>query len=342
MTVELRTGQLRPAQRSDYITKRTAVAAAPPGTPTPIWMKFLKEATGGDEGLINYLQRVAGYCLTGDISEHALFFFYGDGGNGKGVFINTLTRIFGDYAVVASMETFTPSNNDRHPTDIAMLRGARLVSAQETEEGRGWSEVRIKALTGGDPITARFMRQDFFTFEPTFKMMIAGNHKPNLRSVDAAMRRRFNIIPFIYKPTSPDPQLAEKLEAEWPGILRWCIDGCLAWQQQGLNPPAIVREATEAYFEEQDLFARWLVECCDIGPSKSDTHAALFTSWKAWVEANGEPAGSSKDFTARMLKANPAFESVKNTPGKHSKRGFKGVALKSKDTSNQWQNRSDG
>ena len=339
MTVELRTGRARGPQRSDYITKRTAVAPAPPGTPTPIWTAFLRDATRGDQELISYLQRMAGYSLTGDTSEHALFFIYGDGGNGKGVFINTLTRIFGDYAVVASMETFTASKSDRHPTDLAMLRGARLVTAQETEEGRAWSEVRIKALTGGDPVTARFMRQDFFTFEPTFKLVIAGNHKPNLRSVDAAMRRRFNIIPFTNKPTSPDPQLAEKLKAEWPGILRWCIDGSLAWQQQGLKPPAIVREATDAYFDEQDLFAQWLEECCEAGASKSDTTAALFASWKAWAERNGDVAGTTRSFTQAMVKA--GFRLVKNTPGHRGKRGFVGVAVKVIDTSNQWQNQHD-
>ncbi len=190
-TVDLETGALRTADPSDFITKQTAIAPAPAGTSTPTWTNFLNDATRGNTGLIDYLKRVAGYCCTGDVSEHALFFFYGDGGNGKGVFINTLTKIFGDNASVASMEAFTAAKGDRHPTDLAMLRGARLVTAQETEEGRAWSEVRIKTLTGGDPITARFMKQDFFTYAPTFKLMIAGNHKPNLRSVDGAMRRRF-------------------------------------------------------------------------------------------------------------------------------------------------------
>jgi putative DNA primase/helicase len=239
------------------------------------------------------------------------------------------------------MDTFTASRSDRHPTDLAMLRGARLVSAQETEEGRAWSEVRINALTGGDPITARLMRQDFFTFDPTFKLVIAGNHKPNLRSVDAAARRRINIIPFTNMPKKPDTRLAEKLKAEWPGILRWCIDGCLAWQQQGLNPPSIVCSATDAYFDEQDVFARWLDECCEAGPSKSETHAALFRSWKAWADANGEAPGSSKDFTSRVLRANPRVVSTKNTPGAHGKRGFKGLRLKPIDTSNQWHNQHD-
>jgi putative DNA primase/helicase len=304
-----------------------------------MWSAFLEEATRGDKELIAYLQRVAGYCLTGDVSEHALFFIYGAGGNGKGVFINTLTGIFGEYVTVSSMETFAASKSDRHPTDLAMLRGARLVTAQETEEGRAWNETRIKALTGGDPITARFMRQDFFTFNPTFKLVIAGNHKPTLKAADDAARRRINIIPFENKPSAVDKQLAEKLKAKWPGILRWCIDGCLQWQAQGLNPPAVVRDATETYFDEQDLFKQWVEECCDVGPQKSDTQASLFASWKAFCERNGDHPGGSKTFTQMLKKA--GYTPLGKTPGQRNKRGFKGISVRPTDTSNQWQNRDD-
>jgi putative DNA primase/helicase len=175
----------------DHMTKITAIA---PGGDCPQWLAFLKTITNCDKERQTFLQRVAGYCLTGSTREHALFFGYGTGGNGKGVFLNTLTGLMNDYASVAGMETFTASSSDRHPTDLAMLRGARLVTAQETEEGRKWAESRIKAMTGGDPITARFMRQDFFTFLPNFKLFIAGNHKPGLRSVDEAIRRRMNLF----------------------------------------------------------------------------------------------------------------------------------------------------
>ena len=146
-----------------------------------------------------------------------------------------------------------------------MLRGARLVSATETEEGRAWAESRIKQLTGGDPISARFMRQDFFTYVPTFKLVFIGNHKPALRNVDDAARRRFNIVPFLHKPPTPDQHLEQKLRAEWPAILRWMIDGCLAWQRDGLVRPAIVAAATEEYFSEQDILRQWVEECCEIG-----------------------------------------------------------------------------
>src|SRR6266511_1773942 len=139
---------------------------------------------------------MVGYCFIGSAREHALFFLYGTGANGKSVLLNTLSGIMGDYARSAPIETFTVSSVERHPTDLASLRGARLVVAVETEEGRRWAESRIKVLTGGDKIAARFMRQDFFEFTPQFKLVIAGNHKPGLRSVDEAMRRRINMLPF--------------------------------------------------------------------------------------------------------------------------------------------------
>lgn len=148
------------------------------------------------------------------------------------------------------MDTFTASRGgDKHPTDLAMLHGARVVTATETEEGRQWAEARIKAMTGGDPVTARFMRQDFFTYLPAFKLMIAGNHKPGLANVDEAARRRFNIVPFSHKPPKPDRELEKKLQAELPAILRWMIEGCLDWQAHGLIRPQVVIDATADYFE---------------------------------------------------------------------------------------------
>jgi putative DNA primase/helicase len=204
----------------------------------PRWLTFLDEATGKDVELIGFLQRWCGYCLTGDIREHALVFCYGPGGNGKTVMLNTISGILGDYAKTAAMETFVASQFEHHPTDLAMLCGARLVTAAETEEGRAWAETKIKQLTGGDPISARFMRQDFFTYRPHFKLMIIGNFEPALRNVDDAARRRFNVMPFTRKPPVVDKTLEDKLHSEWSGILRWMIEGCpwngsaLVWRHQ--------------------------------------------------------------------------------------------------------------
>lgn len=299
-TVDLRSGRTRPNNPADNITKATAVApsSAVPAT----WLATLDRITGGDAELIAFVQRVAGYSLTGSTREHALFFGYGTGANGKGTVLNALTGILGDYAATASMEVFTASTGDRHPTDLAMLRGARLVTAQETEEGRRWAEAKIKSMTGGDPITARFMRQDFFTFVPQFKLLIAGNHKPGLRGVDEAIRRRFHLIPFAVTipPEERDPTLPDRLRAEWPGILGWALEGCQQWQRVGLAPPASVRAATEHYLSDQDSIAAWIEEACDLGPNYQDRSAVLFASWKTWAERAGEFAGSNKRFTEQL------------------------------------------
>ncbi len=183
----------RPARQIDYMTKLTAVA---PGGRRPRWNEFLRRVTNGDDELQSYLKRVVGYALTGDTSEHVLFFLYGTDANGKTVFLNAASGLLGGYHRTAPIETFVTTSADRHPTEIAGLRGARMVTAVETEEGRRWAEGRIKTLTGGDRVAARFMRQDFFEFTPQFKLLIAGNHRPSLRSVDEAIRRRFHLIPF--------------------------------------------------------------------------------------------------------------------------------------------------
>mgnify|MGYP001089628777 CR=1 FL=1 len=302
-TVDLRTGLLRDSDRFDGITKTTSIAPGEAGCPR--WLRFLNETTGDDGELVRFLQQWCGYCLTGTTREHALVFVYGPGGNGKSVFLNVVNAILKDYAKTAGMATFTASKFDRHPTEIAMLNGARLVTASETEEGRPWAEARIKQLTGGDPITAHFMRQDDFTFVPQFKLTIVGNHKPTLHNVDDAARRRFNIVPFMRKPERPDPELETKLMMEAGGILQWMIDGCLDWQENGLLRPPAVRAATDAYFSDQDLFGQWIEDCCSqqLGNARLwDKSADLFDSWTEYAVKAGEPAGSKKSFGQEMLR----------------------------------------
>ena len=283
--VDLRTGELRAALAEDYCTKITKVA---PGGDCPQWLQFLKQVTDFDDELASFLQRVIGYSLTGDIREHALFFLYGTGANGKGTFLNTITSILADYATIAGSVVFTVSKQDGHPQELASFRGARMVCAQETEQGKRMAEARIKALTGGDPITAHFMRQDDFTFQPQFKLFVAGNHKPPLRNVDEAMRRRLHLIPFTITiaPEKRDKMLGEKLAAEAGGILQWAIDGCMQWQKIGLQPPEVVRKATEEYMNSQDQFALWLDECTSKNAEKTRT-SELYKSFKSWTEERG-------------------------------------------------------
>ena len=321
--VDLKTGRQRPHDRADRMTK---ITTATPGGDCPIWRQFLDEVTGGDKELQAYLQRMAGYTLTGSTQEHALFFLYGTGANGKSVFVNTLATILGDYAANAPMDTFMETRTDRHPTDMAGLRGARFVAAIETEQGRRWAESKIKNLTGGDKISARFMRQDFFEFFPQFKLFVAGNHKPAIRNIDEAMKRRLHLIPFTITvpPERRDKLLQQKLLAERDGILAWAVQGCLDWQRLGrLDPPQPVKDATDEYFEAEDALGRWLDErCVREGNAKSLT-AELFTDWKQWAESAGEFIGSQKRFADLLLTR--GLEKWRNGMGL---RGFQCIGLK--------------
>ena len=322
--VDLRTGRMRAHQRSDRMTK-ICTATLQAGSSCPHWLAFLADVTGGDQSQIHYLQKVFGYCLTGSTQEHALFFLYGTGANGKSVFVNTLFTLLGDYAANAPMDTFMESRGDRHPTDLAGLRGARFVGATETEQGRRWNESKIKEITGGDRVSARFMRQDFFTFFPQFKLVIAGNHKPAIRNIDEAMRRRLHLIPFTITvpPEKRDKQLQAKLLIERNAIFEWGIQGCLAWQREGLIAPESVVSATHEYFEAEDALGRWLEERCVRVASAKSLTTELFSDWKQWAEAAGEFVGPQRRFSDLLLTR--GLEKWRNSVGL---RGYQGIGLK--------------
>jgi putative DNA primase/helicase len=322
--IDLRSGQMRPHDRAAYLTKITGVAPDF-DTPTPVWDAFLRKIMGGHDEVIEYLRRVAGYSLTGSTQEHALFFCYGVGANGKSTFLNAITAAAGDYHRTAPIETFISSNHDRHPTELAGLRGARVVTAIETEEGRRWAESRIKSLTGGDPIPARFMRQDFFEYTPQFKLIIAGNHKPGLRSVDEAIRRRFNLIPFsVTIPSGErDETLPDRLKVEGPGILAWAITGCIDWQRRGLAAPKIVTDATAAYLDSEDAVSAWLDDMAERDGGSFATTAHLFGSWSNWAEKAGEYVGSAKRFGQALEKRGFVHHRHRQIG-----RGFLGIRLK--------------
>ena len=277
----------------------------------------------------DFLQRYVGYCLSGHVNEHVFVFAYGTGANGKGTFVNTLAKVFGDYATVADTATFIASNHDRHPTEIAKLRGARLVVAQETQKGRRWDEAKIKTLTGGDKLTARHMRQDFFDFDPTHKLFIVGNNKPRLSTVDEAMRRRMLFVPFTVQipAAERDPDLPHKLAEEHPAILRWAVEGCLLWRRIGLAPPESIRAATDAYFADQDTLGEWLDEAVntEAGPFAFVRTFELFTAWKAWCDRRNVRPGSERAFSESL--SDRGF--VKKKQGGTNRAGFVGLDLKS-------------
>jgi len=300
--VDLRTGEERAPRIDDYATKITGTWMDR-DCPTPHWAAFLSKVTDGDAALQMFLRRMVGYSLSGITIEHALFFLFGTGANGKSVFLSTIYRALGGYAKTAPIETFTVSHGDRHPTELAGLRGARLVTAIETEHGRKWAESRIKTLTGGDVIAARFMRQDFFEYLPQFKLVIAGNHKPGLSSVDEAIKRRFHLVPFdvTIPPQERNPALPELLKAELPGILWWAVEGCLDWQRRGLEPPEAVMRATADYLQAEDARQLWMDECCfQREPDSWAKSSDLYVSWNHWAERAGELAGTQKAFSQAL------------------------------------------
>src|SRR5262249_55341468 len=216
--------------------------------------------------------------------------------------------------------------SERHPTELAALRGARLVTAAETEDGRRWAEARIKEMTGGDKIQARFMRQDFFEFFPQFKLMFSGNHMPTLRTVNKAITRRFNRVPFAVTIAEEKMNvfLTEELKAEWSGILKWMVQGCLMWQRSGLKPPQAVLAATGQYLESQDVLGEWLAEWCELAPGYWGGIQELFDKWRPWAEARGEWVGSKNKFSQK-LEDRGGFVPQKSKDQKH--RGFRGLRL---------------
>jgi putative DNA primase/helicase len=301
--VDLRTGEILPPNPELRISMSTAVT--PDGScPIPLWIKFVTQIMAGDEEAVRFLRAWFGYCLTGDTREQKMIFAYGSGRNGKGVLLRATAGIMGSYAHRAQVETFT-AGPDRHPTDIAAMRGKRLVYCSETERNRKWGEARIKDVTGGDKLRARFMRQDEFEYQPDFKLYVSGNYEPAIETADQAMRNRFYVVPFdqVYEGQHVDQHLDEKLQAEWPGIFSWLIDGCLDWQANGFSVPAKVRTATDAYFDRQDVFAQWLDQECVRGIELKDTNKRLFKSWETFAKDSGEAPGTSKTFAERMNRA---------------------------------------
>lgn len=323
--VDLRSGELLPPSPDHWLTRTCAVSPAPSGTDAPLWRAFLDRVLGPE--VAAFVQRAAGYALTGRTDEHKLFFLYGTGRNGKSVFLNTLFAILGDYAKRAPAQTFLDSAGERHPTDLAGLMGARLVAGSELPPGKAWNESVIKDLTGGDVITARFMRQDYFEYQPQFTLFIAGNHQPAFRGIDEAIRARVVLIPFTQ--TIPaderDPLLPEKLKAEWPAILRWAIEGALLWQREGLQVPDVVRCASEEYLADEDTLGAFLDENVIMAPDGRETSADVYQRFRAWQTQTGAAHLWTQTAMTRALKER-GIPTAKFTGGA---RGFRGIRLKS-------------
>lgn len=272
---------------------------------------------------------MGGYAMTGCKTEQKLFYLYGSGANGKSVFLEVLENIAGAYAHNLPSEALMTSKHERHPTTFAALQSKRLAISSEIEDGAHWAESKIKSLTGDATMTAHFMRQDEFTFPITHKHILAGNFKPRLKGDDPAVVRRMVLVPFnqTFSGARRDDRLAEKLRAEYPGILQWFIDGARKWSESGLQIPAAVLHSSSEYMAEQNDIAMWLDDACEIGVMFEDSVANLYTSYKYWKDIQGEKAQSSKSWGDRLLAANSMFKRVPRLAGARD-RGFVGLTLR--------------
>lgn len=300
-TLDLRTGELRPHHHDDLIT-RLVPASYDSLAECPVWLTFLDRIMDGSAEKITFLQRAIGYSLTGSTKERLFFLLHGGGKNGKTKFLQTISKLLNDYGSRIDTDSLMEAKNRGIPNDIARLKGARFVFASEGEEGKRLAEAKVKELSGGDTITARFMRGEWFDFDPEFKLWLGTNHRPNVRGNDKAIWDRIKLIPFTVRipDEEQDKDLLEKLVAELPGVLAWAVEGCLDWQREGLTEPDDVRFANAQYRSEEDVIGNFLDDKCEIGNDLQVTKKAMYAAYKTWCEDNGERTVSQKKFSGLL------------------------------------------
>lgn len=323
-------------RRSDHITRSTSVGAVLEDC--PIWRRFVLQIMGGvvaplrkvdangrgaktvapttaevnaayadpqnadAVALAKFLQRCAGYALTGDTSEQCMFIAFGTGGNGKGVFLNTLKAILGTYAQGAQVETFVDRKAGGIPNDLAALAGARFVLCSEPEEGAPLAEGLVKTVTGQDTITARFLNREFFDFIPQFKLWMMTNHKPIIKGTDPGIWRRLRLIPFTVSipKEEQDRDLPETLKGEHMAILRWMLDGLKDWRKVGLSPPPAVLAASEEYRREMDMLEDFIADRCERSTVAAAPNGPLYASYREWCLDNGSRPRTHKWLTREL------------------------------------------
>jgi P4 family phage/plasmid primase-like protien len=341
-TIDLRTGELRPYRRADMISKLVPLDYDPDAR-CPRWDAFLREVTNDRPELADFLCRAVGYSLTGDTRERALFIGYGGGKNGKTKFYETLAALLGPYAAHTPVQTLLAKrDHDRPGNELAALRGVRFVSASEPAEGARLDVALVKALTGQDPITARFLFREFFTYTPEFKLWLMTNHRPIIRETQDAIWDRVKLIPFDVRfyaagedaprgAPRQDPTLSDVLRGELPGILAWAVRGCLEWQRYGLGEPEAVRAATHAYRTEQDAIGAFLDEVCVRDEQAFTPSDALYMAYTAWFEDSGEPKSTklSKKMLGTRLSEHGFVQG--RTRGRPQVRAWFGIGLRSDD-----------
>ncbi|MFF1690627.1 phage/plasmid primase, P4 family [Streptomyces sp. NPDC058254] len=333
--VDLRTGVTLTPDPAKHLHSR-ATSVAPRQMPIPRWDRFLRDTFGEDaEGLqmIKFLHLLLGYSITGDVGAQVLIFLHGLGKNGKSVLLDTLVKLLGEYADAAPPGFLMAKPFDGHPTDLAELHGRRVIVCSELKAGDRFDEARVKLLTGGDRIKARRMRQDFFSFTPTHKLWLLGNHKPEVGTGGFAFWRRMRLVPF--EKVVPDHQKIDNLadvlvNEEGPGILAWLIDGARRYLggERDLSGPERVRLATDAYADTEDHLGRFLKEACKIEPGLRAEQKTLYLAYQAWCDGEPEVARpvSSRTFASRVREA-LGMRSPSEMATSNSRKYYPGIGL---------------
>ncbi len=318
-TIDLRTGELHPHDKGDFISKIMPVVYDP-GAECGAWLDFLDLIMGGDVEMLIFLQRAIGYSLTGLTDERCLFILHGQGRNGKSTFTENIAYLMRDYAMKTPAETLLQKKHgDGIPSDIARLKGARFVYASETGQGRTLNESRIKELTGDkDTLVGRFLHREWFEFIPAFKLWLHTNHKPTIRGADQAIWDRIRLVPFEVRipddKVRPRREIDALLEAERPGILAWAVQGCLDWQMDGLPTPEAVKRGTETYREESDILQDFLEEVCTVEGGAKVSKTDLFEAYSGWSKSSGERYHlGKKAFSQALLQR--GFDEFRETSG---------------------------
>jgi putative DNA primase/helicase len=331
-TVDLSSGRLLKHKKTDYITKLSPVEFQRRAT-APRWLAFLDDIFAGDEALIGFIKRAIGYTLTGDIREHALFFCYGQGRNGKSTFMETIRELMSDYSVQADFSTFQSTRNDGPRHDLARMRGARMVSAIEARGDRSFDETVVKQMTGGDTVTARNLYESSFEFKPQFKLWLAANHLPLVREQTEAFWSRILMIPFtvVIPAHKRKKNLSRRLIQELPGILNWALEGCEEWKKNGLMAPDTVRKAISDYKEEYDVLSEYFKERCKLDRDEWTPRSQLYQSFADWwQETRGRNPFSHTVFN-RMLSERTDIRPRK----RDGIRGWRGVGVRDVRTSHK-------
>lgn len=334
--VDLESGEVSPPSPEVLVSRSTTVAPAAVYDPqaAPLWEAFVQDLSGGDPEMALFFQSLCGYCLTGDVSEKSLFYIWGaNSDTGKSTFVRVLQDLMGTYSDTVPVQSIIGGKAGDIPADLAKVAGARLVTATEPKANQTWNEERVKAMTGGDLITARFLHKDFFEYYPTYKVLIVGNHEPAIETADDAMLRRVKIIPANNKiPREKQiPNLSQRIkDEEGEQVLRWMIDGCRTWAKEGLRVPEAVQDATDAYAEDESILDRFVEERCEVGPRYQVSRHHLYRAWRRYCHYVGEEPGPEKGFkrTFGPKRAELNLSNIRLDEEGERRRGYSGIRLR--------------